>query len=80
MADKVICVLLIGNDPRGTLGPDQTGRDIRMGLAPAVLQGKRHSVGLGLIQASVTRTLGGEITWYSDKGAVIELVFEKSVK
>jgi two-component sensor histidine kinase len=40
-----------------------------------VLAGERHSMGLWLIQASVTHNLGGEIAWYNEDGAVVEIRF-----
>ncbi len=38
-----------------------------------VLAGERHNMGLWLVQASVTYTLNGQVTWYNDGGAVIEI-------
>jgi PAS domain S-box-containing protein len=50
-------------------------RDDGPGLPEEVLARQAHNVGLWLIRASVTRTLGGEISWYNDGGAVVDLQF-----
>ncbi len=44
-------------------------------MAEDVLTGERQNVGLWLVQASVAHTLGGEVTWHNDDGAVTEIQF-----
>jgi hypothetical protein len=45
------------------------------GWPDEVLAGEQQSMGLWLIQASVTHNLGGEIAWYNEDGAVVEIEF-----
>lgn len=45
------------------------------GYPEEVLQGKRHNVGIYLIQTMVTRGLEGEVTFHNNHGAVTKLRF-----
>ncbi|MBN1178749.1 MAG: PocR ligand-binding domain-containing protein [Anaerolineae bacterium] len=45
------------------------------GLPDDVLQGERHNVGLWLVRANITHTLGGEVALYNDGGAVVAMTF-----
>jgi two-component sensor histidine kinase len=52
-----------------------TYRDDGPGMPREVLDGERQSVGLWLVRANVTHTLGGQVSWYNDGGAVFEIEF-----
>jgi two-component sensor histidine kinase len=50
-------------------------RDDGPGWPDEVLAGERHSMGMWLIQTSVTNNLQGDIVWHNDGGAVVEIQF-----
>ncbi len=50
-------------------------RDDGPGWPEDVLAGDRRGMGLWLVESSATRTLGGEISWRNDDGAMVEVRF-----
>jgi len=53
-------------------------RDDGPGMPDDVLAGRRQNVGLWLVQINATRTLGGEVEWWNDDGAVVSFTFARA--
>jgi len=53
-------------------------RDDGPGMPDDVLAGRRQNVGLWLVQINATRTLGGEVKWWNDDGAVVSFTFARA--